>query len=562
MGLLSWLRLLPLLSHPVHARRNRMPIIKGSHSGIVGLSVAAGATALTETAAIAHLDHPNRSFRYLTVNAQDPAPADFLDRAQPATVIAALKQLGSAMIEDADTAAGTSRIPPVYTYWGQFIDHDITAGTDRAANLGHNMLGADIFHDPFDPADPAVVEQNIVNVRLPQLDLDSVYGDGPDDPATFAEGIYEPDRKRLRVGRNMDIAPGLAPPPANDLRRDLPRRPDRSAQVADGRNDENTIIAQLHTAFLRFHNALIAQGDDFATARRRATWMYQWLVVNDYLPTITRDGIVDELLYAADTFFANGAFMPLEFSVAGFRFGHSMVRPAYDFNMNLGRASQDSPNAPFAALFKFTGLKGDLDGYPQLPSRWIIEWARFTDKHSPFTEREPAANGDFFPARFARKIDTNLALPLTLIPGDGGAMPVLDLAKHLAQRNLLRSYLLSIPVAQHVASWFGLTPLTAAELTPADKPNVAQALASPVFRDKTPLWYYILREAEVQTRGESLGELGSRLVAGTLIGLLKADGNSYLHQHFDPASAAAPKLPNGKPIVRIIDLFRFAGVTV
>ena len=555
-------------------------IIKGSHSGVTPLSAGENPASEDQSPVIlAAVDNPNRSFSYLTLDPAAPAanPDAFLPKDDPVTVIQALKALGSAMIEDSDTEAGNSRIPPVYTYWGQFIDHDITAGTDRSSNNGFNMLSMDILDEDFMPQNPqAVVGNNgIFNLRLPELDLDSVYGGGPLDFPTEQEGIFTGDKLRLNVGKNHVLSPDLTPNPqldsGSDPMRDLPRRNNRRAKIGDDRNDENTIVAQFHTAFLRFHNAVVdflenrvGTPPSFDEASQTVRWQYQWLVVNDYLRTICKDGIVDQILFSGNGFFNNSnRFMPLEFSVAAFRFGHSMVRAAYDFNKNFGRA--DNPQlerASFDLLFRFTGLKGDLGAQligqdiSNLPNNWIIDWARFTDKDSPHADR------------FTRKIDTNLAMPLTQIPADTdantGAQPAFNqlsaLEKHLAQRNLLRSYLLSVPTGQFVADQLGIPKLTAEELVPQDKPNVKAALEnnSGLLQEKTPLWYYILREAEVQTGGNTLGELGSRIVAGTLIGLLKADPNSYLNNDWDPSKGV--KLADDQPIVRIMDLFRFAGV--
>jgi hypothetical protein len=98
------------------------------------------------------------------------------------------------------------------------------------------------------------------------------------------------------------------------------------------------------------------------------------------------------------------------------------------------------------------------------------------------------------------------------------------------------------------------------QLLPADKQNVREALIAGGFDMKTPLWYYVLREAEVQTDGETLGELGSKLVAGTLIGLIKADPKSYLNKGWDPSHATAVKLPDGQEMRSILQFFQFAGV--
>lgn len=529
-----------------------MTIIKGTHGRINGTEPTARGP---RSVAL-----PNQSFRYLTFDAANATyetlTEALLPRHDPETVIALLKDLGTAMIEATDHTAGNATIPPVYTYWGQFIDHDITAGTDRPGQQAMSRWTADILDTTFTPVEPKTVigKDGIFNLRQPLLNLDSLYGGGPEDADTIAEQIFLKDvpgsgvastDPRLALGTisgSPDIVPESYLP--HPQLRDLPRRDNRAPRIGDERNDENTIVAQFHTAFLRFHNAVVdyletkhGHTPSFAEAAQLVRWHYQWLIVNDYLRTVCMPQVVDELLAADTHFFTDGdVFMPLEFSVAAFRFGHSMVRATYDFNPTF-------PSAPFPLLFAFTG-SGGLGGSAQLPNIWVIDWRRFVDKT------------DGNRRHFARKIDTNLAFPLSDLPSGGTG-----LVKHLAQRNLLRSYLLSVPTAQFVAKTRNVPLLPAAELAPNDKPALQDALAAEngLLKEHTPLWYYILREAEVAADGNHLGRLGSHLVAGTLISLLKADPDSYLNQGWTPAAASAVTNPEG-PLTTIADLLQFAGV--
>ena len=537
-----------------------MTVIRGSHSGVSQLEAIRGTTTAAPGDTGVEFAAPNPSFGYLTIDPTQVDPDALLPSDSPADVIAALTRLAEAMIEDSDTDTGNSTIPPVYTYWGQFIDHDITAGTDRPGAEANALFSADILSENgFVPVKPEIVigPNGIQNLRLPELDLDCVYGGDPLLDEIFNLGFFEDDRLRLKTGANIELSPDLTSNPdlPSGLNRDLPRK-NRRALIADDRNDENLIVAQFHTAFLHFHNTVVKAmpGQSFAKVSEIVRWHYQWLIVNDFLPTLCKPAVVKKVLDGEINFFDSSTtrFMPLEFSVAGFRFGHSMIRAEYDFNKNFNPAVPINPPATgrgtFDWFFRFSGLKGNLEGLPQVPNNWIIEWDRFTDKNS--TDK----------IRFARKIDTNLAAPLTKIPPDSAvtveqATPGLtDIANHLAKRNLLRAYLLSIPTGQHVAKHLGVTPLTSAELIPQDKPNVKDVLESSGFGERTPLWYYILREAE-REGGNSLGELGSRLVAGTLIGLLKSDRSSYLNANEE----WRPTLFEGaRP--GIMDLFKFAGV--
>lgn len=540
-------------------------------------------------------------------------PAGHLPVDDPAKLASDLKALGAAMIDDSPAPSeGGSTIPSIYTFWGQFIDHDMTANTDR------DSVVSDITRPDLAPLAPDFVTANLKNLRRPDLDLDSVYGDGPSfvDPDSRNAGFY--DGPRFRIGRNTDAPgiPGLRIPPQDDLDRDLPRigplldagiitedifsdaqKADPNfrtrAFIGDARNDENLLVAQFHLAVLRFHNAVVDHicahpyrhglwSDKchdavvFDLARQLTRWHYQWLVVNDWLRTITADGIANQVLLAGPRHYAqrNGeSFMPLEYSVAAFRFGHSMVRDAYDFNRNFGRndggAGSVLPAAGFDLLFQFTGngferdpsdptksIPNPFGGSPTLPFNWIIEWDRFADK------------GSADPVHFARKIDTRLAPPLAQMVnegngaglGDAAAKPIRTLLRFLAQRNLLRGYLLSIPTGQAVAAAMGVEPLSEQELRLNNSEATNDALEQGGFLERTPLWYYVLKEAEVRANGNSLGELGSRIVCETIIGVLANDPQSYLNQRggWDPSEGV--RLPNGDLIVTIRDFLRFAGV--
>jgi hypothetical protein len=520
-------------------------------------------------------------FNYLFDDLAAQFPARHLP-GDSAAVTAALKRLGEAMAEPAPPPGqqlqptGNSAIPAVYTYWGQFIDHDITANTDRQNTV------TDITVEDLKPLQPEVVVRDLRNLRRPALDLDSVYGDGPTfegGPETAAADMYDGIKLRLSEVAEGGGIPGDHIPTLGDNLRDLPR--DSGAQlpedktvalIGDGRNDENLIVAQLHVAFLRFHNAVVdwAQHqpgypqDDrelFERVRNLVRWHYQWLVVHDYLKTVTLPGVVDKVLLGGNKVFQpryDEVYMPLEFSVAAYRFGHTMVRGFYDYNRNFGRPGVVIGSASFRLIFAFTGSARpepfNGGGTLTLPFNWVIEWNRFVDK------------GDSLPDHFARRIDTQLAPPLfdmiNQISEENEGLPeaVKNILKRLAVRNLLRGYQLAIPTGQAVADALGVAPLTEEELRRNNSDAVNAALADGGFLQTTPLWFYVLKEAEARANGNSLGEVGSRIVVETLIGQLRADPGSYLNQDGGWSPEQGVPLDDGEPIVTIKDLFRFGGL--
>lgn len=412
----------------------------------------------------------------------------------PATkdTVNSLIALAEAMSESSDNSAGDSDIPTAYTYLGQFVDHDITleafvkdAVPQEKADSLRELAELGPLNEP---------EEILVNLRSGPLDLDSVYNGAPFEPANAS--LFELS-KVSNVGSR---------PPGKDEFNDLPRqdrtndpKSDRAAKIGDPRNDENLVISQLHLAFLRAHNALVANGNSFAEAKSILGNLYLDAVFNDFLARICDADTRSDVFNGEGRKFWSPnqptADIPIEFSAAVYRFGHSMVRGEYDFNLNF-------PAANFALLFTFARLKGSLGGQDTLPQNWIIEWERFLGN------------------QFARKIDARITPPLNInMPADAGATAKAGM-KSLGERNLLRGFLLGLPTGQSVAQSMGLTPLTGAEILSA-LPQSMQDAARP-FENSTPLWFYVLAEAESAGDGNTLGPLGSRIVCETLHALGEA----------------------------------------
>jgi hypothetical protein len=218
--------------------------------------------------------------------------------------------------------------------------------------------------------------------------------------------------------------------------------------------------------------------------------------------------------------------MPIEYSVAAFRFGHSTVRTAYLMNQRNGTAT-------IAPVFGAEG--SDLRGFRPLPARLEIDWRHFFE----IPGRPPAQ------LALARRIDGKLTLPLFNLP-----RPVVaDAMVSLAERNLTRGKRLGLPAGQDVARAMGIPPLSNRELGLPDPGHAGWAA-------KAPLWFYVLQEAELQHRGEKLGAVGGRLVAEVILGILDSDKNSYLHAR--PEFLPRPPIAPAPGKFEIGDLVTFA----
>ncbi|MEP6199978.1 MAG: peroxidase family protein, partial [Marinomonas sp.] len=345
------------------------------------------------------------------------------------------------MVTDAGII-GPKGQPAILTYFGQFIDHDITLNTDSDPD---NLPAFSIANEDgsLTRNSREAVLETIKNGRIASLRLDSLYGD---------DEAIEPflrDGAKMKIGRTTSNRPNdlprMADLPAGNEFDDDPNAP----IIGDARNDENLIVAQLHLAFLRFHNAIVDQLDPtlsdeerFQAAKRQTILTYQWLVLNDYCAALCVAGVLADALNApaAESYrgFSQGAqIMPLEFSVAAFRFGHSMIRPEYHFNRNFG-PNGELGRAPLSELFRFTG-SGGLAGASRLSDLWVIDWNNFL----PAGDEERAARG--IDSTIAEGLDQLVLQKPELLP-----VPVREALRHLPARNLRRSYVLAIPTAQQV----------------------------------------------------------------------------------------------------------------
>ncbi len=402
------------------------------------------------------------------------------------------------------------------TFFGQFLDHDMTF--DLTSRLGF-------------PTQPV----RSPNARTPFFDLDSVYANGPgDNPELFDPS--DPIKFRVDSGGQFE---------------DLPRDPiNNAAIIGDPRNDENMMIAGLHAAVLLFHNHAvdlvrsqnpsIPDNDAYLQAHQLTVWHYQWIILHEFLPHIVPQPVIDDVLTNGRRFYDplhNEAFIPVEFQIV-YRFGHSMVRPSYRANLH-GDNGQPFFGLIFDPEEQGTADPVDLRGFARAPRRFI-GWQTFFDFGGAYSAD----------VRPNKRIDTKISTPLFQLPLEtipSGTPPI-----SLMQRNLLRCVTWMLPSGQRIANQMGIPPLSSSELAEL------QAIR-PSFVQSTPLFYYILKEAELREDGLRLGPVGARIVAEVFIGLLQLDPDSYLSVQ-----------PNWLPILpthdgtpqsfRMIDFLTFAGV--
>ena len=453
-----------------------------------------------------------------------------------------------------------------YTYLGQFIDHDITF--DPASSLQKR-------NDP----------DGLIDFRTPALDLDSVYGRGPDDQPY----MYQAGGRKFVLGDPLSENVGLPP-----ITFDVPRMSQtQRAIIGDKRNDENVIISQLQSIFLQFHNRFADDNPtmSFAGVQKYVRWHYQHVVLHDFLPRIVGEKTMNDIWPDRKTHgnvcghepnlcfyhFHDNPFMPIEFAAAAYRFGHSMVRPIYRLNTkHTQNGPTDSPSIA-GRFFIFAGVQErGLNGFGQFPRHWAIDWSLYFDMNGS------GSKGGRQRVQPSYKIDTSLVNPMAFLPefsspplAVGTKLTVKALQSvevshkspnNLAIRNLWRGNAMGLPSGENVARAMGLTPLKPSELwvgkaqkdddgVPDKLADISQ-IANGAFIDKSPLWFYCLAEANAQwlkavknksvdasnKMAVSLGPVGGRIVAETLIGLLLGDSHSFVNQ--DPSFK--PRIPSAK----------------
>jgi hypothetical protein len=366
---------------------------------------------------------------------------------------------------------------------GDTWDDEASLGSEAA---GWPFFGQFIAHDIT--ADRSALRSHLAasrlrNFRSPQLNLECLYGDGP---------VGHPF-----LYRRNDPAKLLASPDEADLLRNA----EGTAIIGDARNDSHLFMSQMHLAFVRAHNAFVDRaraartpdGSVFEAAARELRWNYQSVVLQEFLPALIGAPMLDSILDEGPRFYRpqGAAFMPLEFADAAYRYGHSQIRHRYVVNR------ESEPKALFP----------DLIGFRPVARAHRVDWALLFDGDGARR------------AQRAKKIDGRLVSSLIALPVALTGESEVEEFHSLAVRDLERGEGVGLPSGEAVARHVGEEPLTRTEVG-ADRAG---------WRGETPLWYYILREADVRSDGNRLGPVGSRIVGEVLIGLLDLDPSSVRH---------------------------------
>jgi Animal haem peroxidase len=357
-------------------------------------------------------------------------------------------------------------------------------GPDASIAAGWPFFGQFIAHDitaDRSPLGHRADPEQIRNFRTPRANLEGVYGAGPvgspylydgDDPAKFL------------------LAPGG---------HDVPRNQQDIALVGDPRNDVHLFMNQMQVGFIRLHNRLVdrlredgvPEGELFEEARRAATWHYQWVILREFLPTLIGAELTERFLdFGADLYRpGDDPYIPFEFADAAYRYGHSQIRQRYRVNEQLGPC----PVFP------------DLIGFCEVPPERRVDWSLLFDAPG-----RP-------PAQRAKRIDGRLPESLIALPQAISGVGEADAYASLANRDLQRGQAVGLPSGEAVARALGIEPLSEEQI----------GLAASGWRGETPLWIYLLKEADALHDGDRLGPVGGRIVGEVLVGIIDADPESF-----------------------------------
>lgn len=411
------------------------------------------------------------------------------DQCKAEAIAAALGGVNGVM-HDINSSSNDSCLPAAYTFFAQFIDHDITL--DATSNLhGEPLDNEKISHLP--------------NLRSASLDLDNVYGFGP-DVSPFLYDQSQPGRMLIGNEYNPN---------------DVPRNSDGRALIGDHRNDENIFVSQMQLLFLRFHNRRII-GRSFEEAQVDVRYHYQYIVLHDFLNRICDKNVYNYALSELEKGYfpkcdirdkCHRICMPVEFSVAAYRFGHSLVRSQYPVNSDY----------PVIDLFD---ERFGTEGFGYVPKELTVDWRFLLDV---------AHCHDYVKSK---AFDHLLADELIKMPDPIVGRFASDRDRSLAFRNLLRGYALGLPSGQSVAAaladkGYPVNKLQSLQFSNIDGWNCLDPDMRCRLEQHTPLFFYIMRESEVVNNGQRLGPVGSAILM-EVFGSLLVHCDSFLNKNWRP----------------------------
>jgi len=429
---------------------------------------------------------------------------------------------------------------PSATKQPAYMEDSQHRGTDNNASVavGHTYVGQLLTHDlSFEQGSELlgkpVAASEVKNRSSPWLDLDTLYHHYNREALRDQQ-----DPAKLRLGSGA----------GNSL--DFPRDAAGKAQIPDQRNDENNNLAQLAAAVMRFHNVQAdrlrahdqPEAELFELARRETIRHWQAIILSEYLPLFVPQPVLQDVLDNGARYYtsvrAASGILPIEFAVAVNRFGHSMVRGRYTLNDRFHRVR----------LFPLSRSEFDrnLAGHRPIPAQMAIQWQRFFDFENSIQGRLDDDEDQFRGLQVGRKIDRLLARPMLRLPvSDDPGLPheVLDADNRVVDRtvvslptlNLMRSRALAMPSGQAIARVMGIEPLSNAQLglcNPGDPCDTSVDIELTEAMHEAPLFLYILEEAKRYSDGETLGEVGGRIMAEVVIGLLRNSPYSIVQQPF------------------------------
>lgn len=423
--------------------------------------------------------------------------------------------------------SGDSTISAAYTYFGQLIAHDLTRSQ---------------FTD---------TPTKVINEASPALDFDTLFGPVGTDCKPAGKTICEGG---LSLGYTQNEKRPL----------DLPRAANSHACIADDRNDQNMMLAQMVVAITQFHHCVktLCHPKDDTEHRRITVQHLQSIVLDDFARHLVPCPVIQDVRTngraSVRPDIATEDFqIPIEFALAGFRFGHAMVRESYDLSIYLlGRRLEQ--------VLTHTGRGGALQigSEWRLPDDWSVNW------------QQVMATG-FLYRHTALEIDAGLNFEMRELPGR-----LLDETQppanfNLAERTLVRGHKALLPTGQAMVEQVNedlkarnialgtsaptlLSVLDATKIGATKDHDISDYLVSDCSARKlsthTPLWLYILREAAIEReqpyaraiRYQGLGNLGGRIVYETLHAAVQASMCSILDKKGKLDFVASEQLkPNG-----------------